>query len=118
MAYSQTRGDNADTGEPLSDIPADAWSLRAGLRFPAQHLTLNWRTQIVDAQDRVPAGGEPTDGYTVHDIGLSWVPRHASFKGLRIDAGIDNLTDVDYRQHLSVLKAPGRNVRAALSYSF
>ena len=118
VAYSQTRGDNADTGEPLSDIPADAWSLRAGLRFPAQHLTLNWRTQIVNDQDRIPAGGEPTDGYTVHDIGLSWVPRHASFKGLRIDAGIDNITDVDYRQHLSVLKAPGRNAKAALSYSF
>ena len=118
LAYSQTRGDNADTDEPLSDIPADAWVVRAGLRFPAQQLTVGWRTQIVADQNRIPEGGEPTDGYTVHDLSLNWIPHQGSLKGLRFDAGIANLTDVDYRQHLSVLKAPGRNVKVALSYLF
>jgi hemoglobin/transferrin/lactoferrin receptor protein len=81
-------------------------------------MTVGWRTQVVDAQNRIPVGGEATPSYTVHDLNLSWVPRQGAFEGLRIDAGIDNLSDVDYRSHLSALKAPGRNVRAALSYSF
>ncbi len=118
VSYARTRGDNANTGEPLSAIPADAWLLQTGVRFPANQITVGWRTQVVEAQDRIPAGGEATSGYTVHDLNLSWVPRQGMFEGLRIDAGIDNLSDVDYRPHLSALRAPGRNVRAALSYSF
>ena len=118
VSYARTRGDNANTGEPLSAIPADAWLLQTGVRFPATQMTVGWRTQVVDAQNRIPVGGEATPSYTVHDLNLSWVPRQGAFEGLRIDAGIDNLSDVDYRPHLSALKAPGRNVRAALSYSF
>lgn len=118
LAYSQTRGDNAETGEPLSDIPADSWIVQVAFRFPTQQLTLGGQTQIVADQNRVPVGGEPTDGYTVHNLNLNWVPQQGAFKGLRVDAGIDNLTDVDYRQHLSLLQAPGRNLKASLSYLF
>lgn len=53
-----------------------------------------------------------------HSLSGSLQTFDSSLKGLRFDFGIANLTDVDYRQHLSVLKAPGRNVKASLSYLF
>ncbi len=118
LSYSQTRGDNKNTGEPLSNIPADEWDIRLGLRSPAKHLSLGWHTRIVDDQNRVPTGGTTTKGYTVHDLNLTWVPTRGELKGLRVDFGIDNVTDKDYRRHLSTLKEPGRNVKMSVSYRF
>jgi hypothetical protein len=37
----------------------------------------------------------------------SWLPGSASLLGLRVDFGIDNLTDKAYRRHLSVLDEAG-----------
>jgi hemoglobin/transferrin/lactoferrin receptor protein len=118
VAYSQTRGDDETTHQPLSDIPADKWVVQAGLRYPPFDLALGWRARIVAAQDRVPIGGTPTGGYIVHDLNLAWTPTDAMFKDLRVNFGIDNLTNEDYRQHLSVLKQPGRNVMATVSYKY
>ncbi len=118
VAYSRTRGDNRTTDEPLSNIPADKWVVQAGLRYPRFNFTLGWRTRIVAAQDRVPTGGTPTDGYTVHDLNLSWAPTNGTFRDLRVDFGINNLTDADYRQHLAVLKQPGRNVMTTVSFKY
>ena len=118
LSYAQTRGDNKTTGEPLSAIPADEWDIRLGLRSPAKHLSLGWHTRIVDDQNRVPGGGTTTEGYTVHDLNLTWAPTREGLKGLRVDFGIDNVTDKDYRRHNAVLKEPGRNVKMSVSYRF
>ena len=118
LAYGQTRGEDEDTGEPLSAIPADKWVATAGIHSPAWGLMLGWRTAFVEEQDRVPTGDFPTDGYTVHDLFLSWLPDQGLGRGLRFDFGVDNVTDKDYRRHLAVLKEPGINIKASLSYSF
>jgi hemoglobin/transferrin/lactoferrin receptor protein len=117
VAYAQTRGEDDDTGEPLSSVQPDAWTLRAGLRFPAQNLTVGWDANLVDAQDRVPEGGEASDSYQVHDIWLTWTPG-GQLAGLRVDFGVDNLFDEDYQPYLSALKAPGRNIKATVAWRF
>ncbi len=76
----------------------------AGIHSPAWGLMLGWRTAFVEEQDRVPTGDFPTGQ------GLG--------RGLRFDFGVDNVTDKDYRRHLAVLKEPGINIKASLSYSF
>lgn len=81
-------------------------------------LSLGWRSSIIEAQNRVPTGGTPTPGYTLHDLTLTWLPQNGSLKGVRLDFGIDNLTDKDYRRHLNVLRDPGRNYKLAVSYQF
>ncbi|MXS85887.1 TonB-dependent hemoglobin/transferrin/lactoferrin family receptor [Nitrosomonas sp. HPC101] len=118
FSYAQTRGYNRTDGGVLSNIQPDKWIIMAGLTWPTYSLSLGWRSSIVEAQNRVPTGGTATPGYTLHDLTLTWLPQNGSFKGVRLDLGIDNLTDKDYRRHLSVLKDPGRNYKLAVSYQF
>ncbi|WP_317706238.1 TonB-dependent hemoglobin/transferrin/lactoferrin family receptor [Methylomarinovum caldicuralii] len=118
FAYSQTRGRDKTEHRPLANVAPDEWVIQAGLRHPELGLSLGWRTRIVEDQDRVPAGIEDTPGFTVHDLRLSWQPRHKALAGLRADFAIDNLGDRDYREHLSLLKSPGRNFKINLSYRF
>lgn len=117
-AYSSTRGKDETTGQPLSDIPADKWVLNADWKVPGQDLYLGLQTSIVDDQNRIPTTGTATPGYTLHDISLSWQPQGNGLDKLRVDFGIDNLTDRDYRKHLAVLREPGRNFKATVSYQF
>lgn len=118
FSYAQTRGYNRTDGGVLSNVQPDKWIVLAGLTWPERALALGWRSSIVSAQNRIPTGGTPTPGYTLHDLTLSWAPQHGRYKGMRLDFGIDNLTDKDYRRHLSVLKDPGRNYKLAVSYQF
>lgn len=118
FSYAQTRGRNLTTGGPLSNIQPDKWIVLAGLNWPGRNLSLGWRSSIVAAQNRIPAGGTSAPGYTLHDLTLTWLPQQGSLKGLRLDFGIDNLTDRDYRRYLNVLKDPGRNYKLAVSYQF
>jgi len=117
LAYAQTRGDNENTGEPLAGISPDEWIARLGLRFPAQGVELGWLGRFVSAQNRVPEGDDPSESYDVQDIWLTWTPG-GRLAGLDVSLGVDNLLDADYIPYQSVLVAPGRNVRAAVRYSF
>jgi len=118
FSYAQTRGYNRTDGGVLSNVQPDKWIVMAGVNWPTYDLSLGWRSSIVSAQNRVPTGGTPTPGYTLHDLTLTWSPQNGPAKGFRLDFGIDNLTDKDYRRHLNVLKDPGRNYKLAVSYQF
>lgn len=118
LSYAETRGNNLTDGGALSNIQPEKWIVRAGLNWPANNVSLGWRGSIVGAQSRVPEEGTPTPGYTLHDIMLAWVPQSGQFKNMRVDVGVDNLTDVDFRRHLSVLRGIGRNYKATVSYRF
>jgi hemoglobin/transferrin/lactoferrin receptor protein len=59
-----------------------------------------------------------TPGYGVCDLFASWVPEAADYSGLRVDLGIDYLTDKAYRRHLSLIEEAGRNFKVSVSYRF
>ncbi|MDX9787353.1 MAG: TonB-dependent receptor [Desulfobacterales bacterium] len=61
---------------------------------------------------RIPPGGTP--GYTVYGVRGGW---HLT-KNLTASAGIENITDEDYRIHGSGLNEPGRNFIATLEATF
>ena len=117
LAYSQTRGDNDSTGEPLASVQPDEWMARLGLRFPAQNLEAGAQGRFIAAQNRVPEGVEPASSHQLYDLWLSWRPSQ-QLAGLSLDLGIDNLLDEDYTPYLSALQGPGRNFKATLSYRF
>ncbi|MGE5147264.1 MAG: TonB-dependent hemoglobin/transferrin/lactoferrin family receptor [Candidatus Eiseniibacteriota bacterium] len=119
VSYSQVRGMDLTEGDSLGSIPADKYVLDLGTRVPDFDLVLGYRAQFVQDQYRVPADGsrQQTDGYTLHDVYVSWVPTQKLLKGLRLDFGVDNLADTRYRRHLANLPDPGRNVKFALSYT-
>ncbi len=117
VSYAQTRGADQTNGEALSNIPADRWVLQAGLRYPQWGLSMGWRSSLVEAQNKIPTGGTPTAGYAIHDLSMAWRPI-GKMRDLKVDFGIDNITDKDYRKHLSVLKEPGRNYKVSVSWQF
>ena len=126
------RGNYDVTGEPLLTIPADR--IRTTFDWtptPRLHSTLGLTRRF--ATDRVPTftdddGNEqpvipPTESSSTWDFALSWEPLGAAGRAFglvapRLVAGIDNLTDEDYRTHLNTLPSPGRNVRVSLSAGF
>ncbi|WP_155986335.1 TonB-dependent hemoglobin/transferrin/lactoferrin family receptor [Thioalkalivibrio sp. ALE9] len=117
LAGSRLRGIDRDQRTPLGGMPADQLSLEAGTSALLAEWLLGGRITAVRAQDRVPEDGASTPGYTLFDLFLSWHPQHFQ-DAVRVDLGVDNLTDRTYRNHLSALNSPGRNLRLQATYRF
>lgn len=114
-ATDQTR---AGAGrEPLPGIPP--LEFRLGLRLhepqPAARWGLELAARIADSQDRVAASlrEQPTPGFTTWDLRGVW----QCYESLRVVAGIENLFDRNFREHLDYRSAfgdavlqPGRNI--------
>ena len=131
-SFSTVRGSDDASGAPLLTIQADR--LRSTLDYsptPRLRTTLGFTRRF--AQDRVPTAADengeeqpiipPTEASSTWDLALSWEPlgaggRAFGFFAPRLVAGIDNLTDADYRAHLNTLPSPGRNLRVSLSAGF
>jgi outer membrane receptor protein involved in Fe transport len=118
IGYSEMRGRDATTSEPLTSVPPDKLVATLGLRLPELGLVFTGRGRFVKRQDQVPAGFPVTPGYGVCDLYGSWLPAGAGYSGLRIDLGIDNLTGKSYRRHLSLIDEAGRNFKVSVSYRF
>jgi iron complex outermembrane receptor protein len=102
-ALAWTRGDNNTDGVPLAQIPP--LEGRLGLAYDDKTWSFGVLARAVDNQDRVHVGygsivGQdigPTPGFTVYSINAGYRPK----KGTLISAGIDNLFDKTYAEHLS-----------------
>jgi hemoglobin/transferrin/lactoferrin receptor protein len=115
--YTDIRGDDQTNHQPLATIPPRKGVLGLDYLYAPWALTVGSRRQIVADQNRVPEGTLRTGGYTIYDLYASWQPRQGVLKGLRVDFGIDNLTDKEYRRHLSSLPEAGINPKATISYT-
>lgn len=136
VAASYIIGENLTTGNSLSSIPSQKLVATVGGKVPEWDLAGGVRLNVNSDQNRVPPPilgsifGQPfvfqsftkTSGYVTADLFLSWVPSGQSWwggflKGLRVDAGIDNILDKRYRNHLSIYPEAGRNFKIAASYT-
>lgn len=101
LAY--VKGDNTTDGMPLAQLPP--MELRLGAEYATGIWSVGGLVRSVAKQDRVDVGagnivgqdiGE-TDGFTVFSINGSWKPK----KGVVLAAGVDNLLDETYAEHIS-----------------
>lgn len=60
---------------------------------------------------------ERRDSYHVFDVYAVWQPADGMLKGVRLDLGVDNITDEDYEVVAAGVSEPGRNYKAAISYT-
>jgi len=119
IAASRVRGDQTSpTNTPLSSIPGDKLVLTAGYTHEPTGLTFGGRAKFVADQFRVPTGTPATTGYSLFDLFVSWEPVSGPLAGVRMDFGIDNLTDRRYRDHLSAVGDYGRNVKFTTAFQF
>ena len=121
IAASRIRGDaTAPISQPLSSIPGDKLVLTAGYTHETTGLTFGGRVKFVADQNRVPLDGSTpvTPGYTLFDLFASWEPQTGPLAGVRMDFGIDNITDRRYRDHLSAVPDYGRNFKFSTAFQF
>ncbi|MEK6805519.1 MAG: TonB-dependent hemoglobin/transferrin/lactoferrin family receptor [Pseudomonadota bacterium] len=119
--YSMLRGENRQTGAPLLTIPADRFNASALWQFGRWQLGARLTHALPQTRVPLDSAGVPvipaTQGYTVTDVFAQWQPSK-SLSGLRLNVGMDNLADVNYRRHLDTAAEAGRNLRAGLDYQF
>ena len=138
--YSQARGTNETTHQPLANIPPKRGMLAINYLYAPWGLTLGGRTQMVGDQERVPldkdpinvntsgtpnSGVAPTPGYVLFDIWATLKPSRALLpdlpkswgQGFQVNLGVDNLTDRNYRRHLAALPEAGINPKISVWYS-
>ena len=117
-ALSIIDGKDRTTGLALNTIPANTLNLTLGYVFPAQNLTVGWRAEVTDDQDKVSTASLRTPGYDVHNLFLTWRPQDGALQGLNVQVGVDNLFDRDFKRHLSSLDAEGRTFKLTLARTF
>ncbi len=131
--YNMVRGDNNE-GSSLSalptnylpHVPADNWLVGAELHTRrwgfVSHPYFGVDEKVTSAQDRTFGTEIPTAGYSLTDLRLGG---EIVVMGSRIavDAGVNNLFDVNYIDFNSILKEfnigdPGRNVYVKMAIPF
>ncbi|GMG83528.1 TonB-dependent hemoglobin/transferrin/lactoferrin family receptor [Paralimibaculum aggregatum] len=108
-----------DDGEKLGSIPQDRLVVTAGYR-PAPDWELGARGTFASGinADDVPPGALTTPGFAVFDLFVNWVPSSGPLEGAVFAAGIDNVTDRDYRIHPNGLDSPGIAFKVSGGFRF
>jgi outer membrane receptor protein involved in Fe transport len=116
------RGRDTESEEDLPQIPP--LSGRFGLRYNVNRIG-SIEASVLGAanQNKIAEGETATDGYHRIDLSISSAKFNMGFSNLQLFAGIDNLTDVSYTNHLatnrgSISIEPGRNIYLRASISF
>ena len=112
------RGEGED-GTELASIPQDRLVVTGGWR-PVPDVEIGARGTFaagINADD-VPEDALTTPGFAVFDIFANWAPSAGPLAGAVFSAGIDNVTDRDYRIHPSGLPSPGLAVKLAARIRF
>jgi hemoglobin/transferrin/lactoferrin receptor protein len=119
VAYGITRGEDRNSGEDLSNIPADTLNADLSYAFSDIALLTGFRLTHAADQDRtnVPEFTESLfAGYTVADLYARWSPAWSS--ALRFDLNVNNLTDRFYQRAWDQLPQAGREVILSARYRF
>jgi hemoglobin/transferrin/lactoferrin receptor protein len=123
--YAQINGVDLETGEFAGNLFPDRYFLDAGIKLPAVNSRIGARATFADDFTETNPNvstGEPAsaffrDGYQVFDIYAIWQPVEGMLEGLRLDLGVDNVTDEDYEVVAAGVSEEGRNYRVGLSYT-
>ncbi|MHC1738807.1 MAG: TonB-dependent receptor [Ignavibacteriaceae bacterium] len=97
---------------------------RIGLRY--KNLSFGYidiDAHLFAKQDKIAKGEKETPGYGTLNLYLSSVPVYLHYANLRIFAGIENILDKEYRNHLStnrgtIVIEPGRNIFFKINLTF
>ena len=121
-SLSYVRGEDTENKVNLPFIPPLNGKL--GLKFSVQnYINFDLNTSLFNKQDYTGTGELNTPGYAVFNLGLSSIPVKYKFINCQLFAGVENILDKDYRNHLSsnrglVVVEPGRNFYAKIKLDF
>src|SRR5690625_5010738 len=110
------RGQSLDGGG-LGSIPQDRLVFTGGFR-PLQDVEIGARATLLRGQHDVPGGSETTPGAAVFDLFANYAPESGPLDGAVFAAGIDNITNREYRIHPNGLNQTGIAFKASASFRF
>ncbi|CAA0120062.1 Heme/hemopexin utilization protein C [Halioglobus japonicus] len=119
-SYGLVRGEDDDTNEDITNIPADTLKLDLAYKFSSLNLMTGVRYTYADNQNRTQyeenTSDTTYDSYGVTDLYASWSPE--SMSNLRFDLNVNNLEDKYYRRAWEELYEAGREVVVSARYQF
>ncbi|MCF1427746.1 MAG: TonB-dependent hemoglobin/transferrin/lactoferrin family receptor [Shewanella sp.] len=121
VSYGQTEGKDKTDDSFLKDIPADKLVLDLSQDWFDGDVKAGTRLTYVAEQKNIPAeftAAKQYDSYTLWDLYLAWEPSTGVLTGLRIDVGVDNITNEYYQQAWQPLYQQGRNIKLSARYMF
>jgi hemoglobin/transferrin/lactoferrin receptor protein len=126
--YGTIDGKERGTPYALNSLMPNILSVIATLKLPEVDGSLNARMQNAGAFHKTldPISNDPPSddrkGYTTLDLYATWAPANdilsGKLHGLRIDAGVDNVTNENYAPYAQGVSAAGRNFKVLSSYTF
>lgn len=114
--FSTIDGTDTDSGEFVGVLAPDIFFIDTGFRAPRFDTRLGARITIASDFTKVNDPTLERDSYATGDIYLVWQPSDGTLDGLRVDLGVDNVTDADYEVVAAGVIEPGRNFKAAVSW--
>ena len=111
-------GVDTDSGDFLEGVLSpNTLFIDSGLKLPPSGLRVGARLTLAEEFNEVNSATDVRDGFAVGDIYVVWEPQIGALEGVRIDLGIDNITDADFEVVNAGVSQPGRNYKAAISWS-
>lgn len=110
---SFVRGEDTETKGNLPQIPP--LNGRIGIKSSLiNFISLEFASTLFAEQNKIAAGEKATPGYVLFDFYISSQPIDFNVMKLKLSAGVENIFDKQYRNHLStnrgqILSEPGRN---------
>ena len=116
--FATIDGTDRDTGDFVGALSPNIFFADTGLKFFDGDLRLGSRLTIAGDFDEVNEASQARDSYTIADVYAVFQPSDERFKGIRIDLGVDNITDADYEVVNAGVSQPGRNFKIGVAYQF
>lgn len=116
LGLTVPRGDT-DDGDPLGSVPQDRLTLTLGAR-PLDTVEVGGRATLAGERDDVVEDTQPAGAFAVFDLFAAWAPASGPLAGATFRAGVDNVTDTNYRIFPNGLNDPGRTFKVSAAIRF
>ena len=121
-AVAYVRGEDTGNNQNLPEISPLNGTLGVRTKI-ANFVNADFAATVFTKQDKVAPGEEVTPGYATFDLFLNTVPIDLSLAKLQLSAGVQNLMDKSYRNHLATNRGmiriePGRNIFVKVKLSW
>ncbi len=113
---SGINGRDADTNAFVGVLSPNQAFIDLGTRVPEADLRGGMRVTLADEFTEFDDPSAFRDGYALLDLYMIWEPSRDMLRGLRIDLGVDNVTDADYEVVFAGVSQPGRSYKAAIRW--
>lgn len=114
--FATIDGRDNNSGEFVGLLTPSTVFVDTGVKWPSQDLRLGGRVTMAADFNEVNDPTLARDGFTVGDVYVVWEPSRGTLDGMRLDLGVDNVTDSNFEVVAAGVAQPGRNFKAAISW--